>query len=39
MLKLDLTVREMLEILETSAVGVPASTLKRKVNLCMDSGL
>ena len=37
MLKLDLTVREMLEILETSAVGVPASTLKRKVNLCMDS--
>ena len=37
MLKLDLTVREMLEILETSSVGVPASTLKRKVNLCMDS--
>ena len=37
MLKIDLTVREMLEILETSAVGVPASTLKRKVNLCMDS--
>ena len=37
MLKLDLTVREMLEILETSAVGVPASVLKRKVNLCMDS--
>ena len=27
----------MLEILETSAVGVPASVLKRKVNLCMDS--
>ena len=37
MLKLDLTVREMLEILETSAVGVPASVLKRNVNLCMDS--
>ena len=27
----------MLEILETEAVGVPARTLKRKVNLCMDS--
>lgn len=37
MLKLDLTIGEMLEILETSAVGVPARTLKRKVTLCMDS--
>lgn len=37
MLKLDLTIGEMLEILETTAVGVPARTLKRKVNLCMDS--
>ena len=37
MLKLDLTVGEMLEILETSAVGVPARILKRKVKLCMDS--
>lgn len=27
----------MLEILETSAVGVPARILKRKVKLCMDS--
>lgn len=37
MLKLDLTIGEMLKILETEAVGVPARTLKRKVNLCMDS--
>jgi UDP-N-acetylmuramoyl-tripeptide--D-alanyl-D-alanine ligase len=37
MLKLDLTVQQMLEILETDAVGVPARTLKRKVNLCLDS--
>jgi UDP-N-acetylmuramoyl-tripeptide--D-alanyl-D-alanine ligase len=37
MLKLDLTIGEMLEILETEAVGVSARTLKRKVNLCMDS--
>ena len=37
MLKLDLTIAEMLKILETGAVGVPARTLKRKVNLCMDS--
>ncbi|MBP5439756.1 MAG: UDP-N-acetylmuramoyl-tripeptide--D-alanyl-D-alanine ligase [Fibrobacter sp.] len=37
MLKLDLTIAEMLQILETEAVGVPARTLKRKVNLCMDS--
>lgn len=37
MLKLDLTIGEMLEILETSAVGVPARILKRKVKLCMDS--
>ncbi len=37
MLKLDLTIGQMLEILETEAVGVPARTLKRKVNLCMDS--
>ena len=38
MLKLDLTIGEMLEILETEAVGVPARTLKRKVNLCMGQG-
>lgn len=37
MLKLDMTVQEMLDILETQAVGVPAKSLKRKVNLCMDS--
>ena len=37
MLKLDLTIREMLEILETEAVGVPSRALNRKVNLCMDS--
>ena len=37
MLKLDLTVQEMLDILETAPVGVPARTLKRKVNLCLDS--
>ena len=37
MIKLDLTIGEMLKILETEAVGVPARTLKRKVNLCMDS--
>ncbi len=37
MLKIDLTVQEMLDILETQAVGVPARTLKRKVNLCLDS--
>ena len=37
MLKLDLTVKEMLDILETAPVGVPARILKRKVNLCLDS--
>ena len=37
MLKLDMTIAEMLECLETTAVGVPARTLRRKVNLCMDS--
>lgn len=37
MLKLELTVREMLEILETEAVGITGRTLSRKVNLCMDS--
>lgn len=37
MLKLDLTIREMLEILETESVGVPSRTFSRKVNLCMDS--
>ena len=37
MLKLDLTIGEMLKILETEAVGVPARVLKSKVNLCMDS--
>ena len=37
MLKLDLTIAEMLEILETTPVGVPSRVLRRKVNLCMDS--
>ena len=37
MLKLDLTIGDMLKILETESVGVSARTLKRKVNLCMDS--
>ena len=37
MLKLDMTIGEMLESLETTAVGVNERTLKRKVNLCMDS--
>lgn len=37
MLKLDMTIGEMLECLETASVGVSARTLKRKVNLCMDS--
>lgn len=37
MFKLDLKIKEMLEILETQAVGVNARTLNRKVNICMDS--
>ncbi len=37
MFKLDLKIKELLEILETEAVGVKASTKNRKVNLCMDS--
>ena len=37
MLKLDLTIGEMLKILETEPVGVAPKVLKRKVNLCMDS--
>ncbi|WP_073191465.1 UDP-N-acetylmuramoyl-tripeptide--D-alanyl-D-alanine ligase [Fibrobacter sp. UWP2] len=37
MLKLDMTIGEMLESLETTAVGVNKRSLKRKVNLCMDS--
>ena len=37
MLKLDLTIGEMLKMLETEAVGVAPKVLKRKVNLCMDS--
>lgn len=37
MLKLDMTIGEMLESLETTAVGVNERSLKRKVNLCMDS--
>lgn len=37
MLKLDLTIQEMLDILETSSVGVSGRSLKRKVNLCLDS--
>ncbi|MCF0221107.1 MAG: UDP-N-acetylmuramoyl-tripeptide--D-alanyl-D-alanine ligase [Fibrobacter sp.] len=37
MFKLDLTIKKMLEILETTAVGVNGRTMNRKVNLCMDS--
>lgn len=37
MFKLDLKIKEMLEILETQAFGVNARTQNRKVNLCMDS--
>ncbi|MCF0223559.1 MAG: UDP-N-acetylmuramoyl-tripeptide--D-alanyl-D-alanine ligase [Fibrobacter sp.] len=37
MFKLDLNVSELLDILETQAVGVPNRVLKRKVYLCMDS--
>lgn len=37
MFKLDLKIKELLEILETQAVGVNARTQGRKVNLCMDS--
>ncbi|MCF0214943.1 MAG: UDP-N-acetylmuramoyl-tripeptide--D-alanyl-D-alanine ligase [Fibrobacteraceae bacterium] len=37
MLKLDITVAQMLDILETSVTGVSARALTRKVNLCMDS--
>lgn len=37
MFKLDLKIKELLEILETQAVGVNARTQNRKVNLCMDS--
>ncbi|MFA6623089.1 MAG: UDP-N-acetylmuramoyl-tripeptide--D-alanyl-D-alanine ligase [Fibrobacteraceae bacterium] len=37
MLKPDLTVAEMCEILEASPVGVPARAMKRKVQLCLDS--
>lgn len=37
MIKLDLTIAEMCEILETTPVNVPARSLRRKVTLCMDS--
>lgn len=37
MLKLDLTVSEMCELLEAVPVGANARLLKRKVNLCLDS--
>ena len=37
MYKLDLKIKELLEILETYAVGVDGRTKQRKVNLCMDS--
>ena len=37
MFKLDLNINELLEILETRAVGVNGRTRNRKVNLCMDS--
>ena len=37
MFKLDLKIKELLEILETFSVGGDARTKNRKVNLCMDS--
>lgn len=37
MFKLDLKIKELLQILETQAVGVNGRTQNRKVNLCMDS--
>lgn len=37
MFKLDLKIKELLKILETSSVGVKESTKNRKVKLCMDS--
>ncbi|WP_298770128.1 UDP-N-acetylmuramoyl-tripeptide--D-alanyl-D-alanine ligase [uncultured Fibrobacter sp.] len=37
MFKLDLKIKELLEILETYSVGVDGRTKNRKVNLCMDS--
>ena len=37
MYKLDLKIKELLEILETYSVGVDGRTKNRKVNLCMDS--
>lgn len=37
MLKLDLTIQQMLDILETDAVGISARIRSRKVNLCLDS--
>ncbi len=37
MYKLDLKIKELLDILETYAVGVDGRTKNRKVNLCMDS--
>ena len=37
MYKLDLKIKELLEILETYSVGVDSRTKNRKVNLCMDS--
>ncbi len=37
MLKLDLTIAEMCEILETETVNVSAATRRRKVKLCTDS--
>jgi UDP-N-acetylmuramoyl-tripeptide--D-alanyl-D-alanine ligase len=36
MYKLDLKIKELLEILETYSVGVDGRTKNRKVNLCMD---
>lgn len=37
MLKLDLTIAEMCEILESTPVGLNARELRRKVQLCLDS--
>lgn len=37
MLKLDLTIAEMCELLESAPVGATARLLRRKVQLCLDS--
>ena len=36
-LKMDLTIAEMCDILETTPVGLNARELRKKVQLCLDS--